>query len=221
MVLQMGWNGASTDSLTVREASDAVRGYRSAVERLDALGYIDPKRVGAIGWSRTCWHVESALIEDPKLLAAASITDGVDESYMQHMLDDVDYPANQQEGVTLYGGPAFGKSLATWVRDAAGFHLDRVQAPLLIGAVEGPSSVMDEWEIYASLRMQNKPVDMIYISDGQHILQKPLDRMASQQGNVDWFRFWLQGYEDPDPAKAAQYVRWRSLRELQQGATKR
>jgi hypothetical protein len=26
--------------------------------------------------------------------------------------------------------------------------------------------------------------------------------MASQQGNVDWFRFWLVGEEDPDPTKA-------------------
>ncbi len=32
---------------------------------------------------------------------------------------------------------------------------------------------------------------------------------------VDWFRFWLQGYEDPDPAKAEQYKRWRELRKLQ------
>jgi hypothetical protein len=40
-------------------------------------------------------------------------------------------------------------------------------------------------------------------------------RMASQGGSVDWFRFWLQGYEDPDPAKAGQYKRWRELRKLQ------
>jgi len=28
-------------------------------------------------------------------------------------------------------------------------------------------------------------------------------------------RFWLQDYEDPDPAKAEQYARWRKLREMQ------
>ena len=39
--------------------------------------------------------------------------------------------------------------------------------------------------------------------------------MASQGGSVDWFRFWLQGYEDPDPAKAEQYKRWRGLRKMQ------
>ncbi len=44
---------------------------------------------------------------------------------------------------------------------------------------------------------------------------KPGDR-ASQGGSVDWFRFWLQDYEDPDPAKKEQYVRWRELRKLQE-----
>ena len=53
---------------------------------------------------------------------------------------------------------------------------------------------------------------MIYIPDGAHILEKPWDRMISQQGNVDWFCFWLKGEEDPDPAKAEQYKRWHSLR---------
>ena len=39
--------------------------------------------------------------------------------------------------------------------------------------------------------------------------------MASQGGSVDWFRFWLQDYEDPDPAKAEQYKRWRDLKKMQ------
>jgi len=30
--------------------------------------------------------------------------------------------------------------------------------------------------------------------------------------NLDWFSFWLQGSEDPDPEKAEQYARWRVLR---------
>jgi len=30
------------------------------------------------------------------------------------------------------------------------------------------------------------------------------------------FRFWLQDYEDPDPAKAEENARWRELRKLQE-----
>lgn len=50
----------------------------------------------------------------------------------------------------------------------------------------------------------------------EHVLTNPEARMASQGGSVDWFRFWLQGYEDPNPAKAEQYKRWRELRKMQE-----
>jgi hypothetical protein len=50
----------------------------------------------------------------------------------------------------------------------------------------------------------------------EHILTNPAVRIASQGGSVDWFRFWLQGYIDPNPIKSDQYVRWRELRKLQQ-----
>ena len=61
---------------------------------------------------------------------------------------------------------------------------------------------------------------MIMIEDGEHILQKPRDRIVSQEGNVDWFCFWLKGEEDSDPAKMEQYLRWRELRKLQENGEK-
>jgi len=33
---------------------------------------------------------------------------------------------------------------------------------------------------------------------------------------IEWLDFCLKGEEDPDPAKAEQYARWRELRKLQQ-----
>jgi hypothetical protein len=44
-----------------------------------------------------------------------------------------------------------------------------------------------------------------------HVPEKPWERRTSQQGAVDWFCFWLKSEEDPDPAKAEQYNRWRKL----------
>ena len=199
--------------LTGDEASDQNEGFESAIERLAADGLIDSEKVGIIGFSRTCYNVESALITDPKRFAAATIADGVDESYMQYLLFSVGESHDEEQ--QIYGSSPFGDGLKEWTKHAPGFHLDRIQTPLRIEAIT-PASVLEEWEIYASLSKQGKPVDLVYLPDGQHILQKPLERMASQQGNVDWFRFWLQGYEDPDPAKAEQYKRWRELRKLQQ-----
>lgn len=191
------------------EASDQIEGFRSAIERLAADGLIDPERVGIIGFSRTCYYVETALITDPKLFTAATIADGVDESYMQYLLFGIGKSNDEPE--QIYGHPPFGNSLKDWIDQAPGFHLDRVLTPVRIEAI-GPGSVLAEWEIYASLWKQGKPVDLIYLPDGDHILQKPLERLASQQGDVEWFRFWLKGEEDSDPKKAAQFVRWKRMR---------
>jgi len=72
------------------------------------------------------------------------------------------------------------------------------------------------WEWFAGLSRLDKPVELIYMPDGDHVLVRPLDRLTSQQGNVDWFCFWLTDEEDADPAKSEQYARWHKLRELQQ-----
>jgi len=71
------------------------------------------------------------------------------------------------------------------------------------------------WGPYAALRLLHKPVELVMLNTDEHVLTNPSVRLASQGGSVDWFRFWLQDYEDPDPAKAEQYVRWRELRKLQ------
>jgi hypothetical protein len=197
--------------VSLQEASDAIDGWESAIAQLDREGVIDRQRVGIIGFSRTCWYVEQALIEHPQMFSAATIADGIDTSYMTYRLFSEGRPTLAMEYEKILGAKPVGDGLSAWVQRAPGFHLDRVETPLRIEAI-GPVSVLTEWETYSSLSAQHKAVDLIYIPAGQHILQKPLDRMASQQGNVDWFRFWLESYVDPDLSKANQNERWRGMR---------
>src|ERR1700691_4243554 len=94
--------------------------------------------------------------------------------------------------------------------------MDKVETPLQVVAIDfGSPRVLYMWEAYVALRVLKKPVDFIILTDDQHELTNPAARMASQGGSLDWFRFWLKGEEDPDPAKTGQYARWRQLRELQ------
>lgn len=190
-----------------------MEGYRSAIQELSKQGLVDPQRVGVTGFSWTCWYAIDALIREPNMFAAATIADGFDNSYMQYLLFAVDTPSLQKQMERIRGGSPFGNGLKRWVEESPGFHLDHVRTPLRIEAIN-PASVLQEWELYGSLRLQRKPVDLIYFPRGAHIHQKPLERLESQQGNVDWFRFWLQGYEDPAPSKRSQYERWRELKRL-------
>lgn len=169
----------------------ALDGYRSAVASLTSAGMVDPKRVGVVGYSLTCWYAAHALVHDPKLFSAAVIADGLDNSYMQFKLFAVgDYPLLRQM-LKVRGVAPFGPGLAHWVKAASAFHFDRIQAPVRIEAI-GPPSVLQEWDLYSSLRFLQKPVDMIYFPNGTHILQRPLERLESQQATVEWMRHWLK-----------------------------
>jgi hypothetical protein len=215
IVLQMQRSFSGT--LTTEEASNNVVGIESAIEHLAEDGLVDPHHVGLVGFSRTCWYVESALIRDPELFIAATIADGIDTSYMQYHLWGEGNAEVAREYESINRAKPLGEAgMREWLGSAPGFHLDQVQAAVRIEAL-GPRSILGEWEIYSSLRQQGKPVDLIYFPKGQHILQSPQERLDSEQGNVDWFRFWLSGYEDPDPKKADQYKRLRTLKALRDG----
>jgi hypothetical protein len=95
--------------------------------------------------------------------------------------------------------------------------MDKVTTPIQVVG-EGIASVMSMWEPYALLRYQNKPVDLVMLNTEEHVLTTPAVRLASQGGTVDWMRFWLQGYEDPDTSKTEQYRRWKQLCDMQRAA---
>lgn len=209
VVLQMGEN-YNYGSLS-EEASLQMLGFESAIEQLVSQGIVDRDEVGIIGFSRTCYHVEAAMIKTPRLFSAAVIADGVDESYMQEMLFGVSTSTHESD--EIYGAKPLGEGLTRWFASAPGFHLDRVQTALLIQALR-PESVLAEWEIYSSLVMQRKPVDLVYFPEGQHILQRPLERLASQQASVDWFSFWLKDEETPNGVSASEHIAWRKMKDM-------
>jgi dipeptidyl aminopeptidase/acylaminoacyl peptidase len=198
-------------TLSDQDAQIHLEAYRSAIENLSQVGLIDPSRVGVVGFSWTCWYVVNALVKAPRLFAAATIAEGFDNSYMQYMLFGPGPPNTRDQMEQVRGSSPFGAGLARWVRDAPDFHLDGVETPLRIEAMK-PATILNEWELYAGLSLQHKPVDMIYFPKGTHIHQRPLERLESQQGNIDWMRFWLQDYVDPAPEKKAQYILWRKLK---------
>jgi len=196
---------------TPKEAPGAMASYEGAIDDLDRRGLIDRNRVGIIGFSRTFWYVTYTLTHSKHHFAAAAVADGVDFGYFQYMA--FSKVANEYEQV--YGGPPYGKSLSRWLKQSPSFLMDKIKTPLRIQTLY-PTSLLSDWHWYTGLIELGKPVEMIYIPQGAHIVEKPWDRMISQQGNVDWFCFWLKGEEDSDPAKAEQYERWRELRKLQQ-----
>jgi dipeptidyl aminopeptidase/acylaminoacyl peptidase len=186
-------------------------GYEAAVKLLAGQNVIDPDRVGIIGFSRTCYYVMEALTRSSLHFSAATITDGVNEGYWQYIMEvDANSDSLAHEANAINAATPWGAGLLLWLKNSPLFNMDKVTTPIQVVG-EGRASVMSMWEPYALLRYQNKPVDLVMLNTEEHVLTTPAVRLASQGGTVDWMRFWLQGYEDPDTSKSEQYRRWESL----------
>lgn len=220
VVLQMSEidTSAHTDVVsTSREAETYERAFESAVRYLAGRGIVDPARVGLSGWSRTGWHVEFALTHSRFPYAAALVSDNMDASYVQGSLNGSGIVGLDEALAQYNGAVGYGAGLKTWLDSAPGFNADKIQVPLRLQVEAGRELILGPWELFNALRLQKKPVEYYIIPDidhGSHLIQKPSQCLASQEGAVDWFDFWLNGHEDNTPSKAEQYVRWAKLKEL-------
>lgn len=191
--------------------SDGVRG---AIDALVAEGSVDRDRIGIMGWSATGERVLNVLTFSDAPIRAATLLDGdANTLFSMTITYAVKDGIQLRKELTNEGGP-FGESLQRWIRNDPSLHTDCVRAALRIETY-GPE-VRNNWDIYALLRRQYKPVEMIVIPQGAHALSRPSERMISLQGNVDWYRFWLKGEKRselvlPNETVAAlsdQYARW-------------
>lgn len=198
---------------TADEGPCQVGGYEAGAAQLVAQGFVDPDRIGIVGFSRTCYYVLEALTSSSVHFEAASITDGVDEGYLQYVVISGEPSAAllHDDANLIFGGRPFaGEALDSWVHNSPEFNIDRVHTPLMVTG-SGRYGLLLEWEPYANLVTLGRPAELVMLAAGTHVLTNPGTRLASQGGTVDWMRFWLQGVEDPDPTKASRYRRWENL----------
>jgi dipeptidyl aminopeptidase/acylaminoacyl peptidase len=200
---------------------DGVDRYRAGlasvealVELLDRRGLIDRSRIGMGGFSAgseaTMWVAMNS-----DLLAAAAIA------------------SPQYEPAAFWAGAIRGRDNRRVFRDfmqlgapdedperwrliAPALNVERIRAPLLMQLPE--LEIRSAAELHARLSMTRTPVELYAFPDEGHVKLQPRHRLAVYRRNLDWFRYWLQGHVDGDPAKAAQYRRWDELRRRRDGS---
>jgi dipeptidyl aminopeptidase/acylaminoacyl peptidase len=186
--------------------------YAVIINDLDRRGLIDVNHVGIGGLSWSSKVVEWELFHSKQFaaasIAAPSLPDPVWADWMSvNRWDEV----RPQYGLPASDDPAD----PAWQAISPALNAGKIKTPLMINAAE--SEVRTGIQFYAALRRQKVPLELyVYPEEDHQIFAYPSHRAFIYQRNVDWFRFWLQGFEDASAEKAERYARWRRLREEMQ-----
>ncbi|WP_454882594.1 Atxe2 family lasso peptide isopeptidase [Sphingomonas oryzagri] len=183
----------------------AVDGITAIIGQLARRHLVDPARIGMSGLSFGS-EITMAVVEHSHLLRAAAISSAQIEPYYYwaNHVPGRDVASNLRDWFHM-GDP--DSDIAGWRAYAPVRNIDRIHTPILMQMPENEMRL--SMELYARLANSPTPVEMIAYADESHIQRQPRHRLSVYRRSLDWFRFWLSGEEDPAPAKAAQYARWR------------
>ena len=181
----------------------------TGVQRVIDMGIADADRIGISGLSDGSSTVGFALINSSRFAAAAVSTCCLEPWTVNSTIGPAFARKMRQQGFP----PATSDDRQYWqpgsmIRNAAS-----IDTPLLMQLAD--REYLTAVDVFAALREQNKPVDMYVFPDEYHNKWQPRHRLAIYERNIDWFLYWLQGREDPDPRKAEQYANWDRLRQEQ------
>lgn len=179
------------------------------MSELSAMGIVDSSRVAITGLSYGATVINYGISHTNTFRVAIESGPAYDP-IMYYLATD-----EQRSEALLHWqnmGPPDGDTAPNWQKVSAALNADHIHTPLLINA--SAEEWLDEAQLVAALRDRKKPVEMFIYQDERHEKNQPRHRYSVYERNVDWLNFWLLDKEDPNPAKADQYKRWRELRKL-------
>jgi hypothetical protein len=182
------------------EGASAVKGI---VSQLAGEGVVDPAKVGmgglSFGSEVTLW-----VAAQTNLLAAASVTSPA--------VSPLYYLMGSLQGERFFTGlqAAWGLGApeampAQWRRLSPAFNRDRIGIPVLFQMPEQEYLYALD---YVIPMVRQSQADLYVFPNEPHQKFQPTHKAAAYERNLDWFRYWLQGVEDPQPQKRGQYSRW-------------
>lgn len=187
----------------------ALSGIRAIVDQLARDGRIDRSRIGMGGLSFGS-EVAMWVATESDLLSALSVsTPQLEPTY--YWVHGVAGRDNHGPMRTAWGLGAPDETPDRWKRVSPALKADKITAATLMQLVEQEYLIGPE--LVTRLSNSKTPFEAYVFPQEPHIKVQPRHKLVVYQRNLDWFRFWLQGVEDPDPRKAEQYQRWRAMRD--------
>jgi dipeptidyl aminopeptidase/acylaminoacyl peptidase len=162
----------------------------SAVDHLVELGWVDPEKVGCMGWSQGGYISAFAGLHSEKF-KAVSVGAGISDWYTYHISNDIpDFTRDY-----LSGSPFRDRAL--YEKTAPISNISRAKTPMLIqhGSDDRRVPLSNAMELYRGLKEMNVPVELFIYPGMGHPITKPRENHAVMYQNLNWFSHYLLGEE--------------------------
>ncbi len=180
----------------------------SGIENLVEEGIADPKRLAISGFSWGAW-LGPMVMTRHRQFQAASFAEGAGNYVTVYDLSSRGVNRGGHDdiiGASLYDDPT------RYLRLSPALHFRGLKTASLFEAGSQSAAIFMMGYPKAA-RYADMPTEFVIYPQTGHNPSRPNVQKESAIRNLDWFRFWLQGYEDPDPKKSVQYERWREMRQ--------
>jgi dienelactone hydrolase len=182
---------------TAKEPAAVQAGYEGAIDYLDRRGLIDRNRIGIQGWSRTGPWIARMLSHSDYPITTAVFGD---TGSMRPFWYVDDRPRGEMVTTEALRDGSFSETF---------------MPPVNLTFVHSAVFMWTRGELWTrGLKELDKPAETWFVPDADHVVTKVGQRRLFGHLTLDWYRFWLQDYEDTAPAKREQYARWRKARLL-------
>jgi dipeptidyl aminopeptidase/acylaminoacyl peptidase len=171
-------------NLGVGDYDDVIHG----VDYLISKGWVDPARVGAMGWSEG-GYISAFITASSDRFRAVSVGAGISDWLTYYVSTDIHPFTRQYLHATPWDDPDIYRKTSpiTYVKAA--------KTPTLIqqGGSDKRVPVPDSFELYQALRDLHVPVRMVIYPGFGHPINKPKQQRSVMEENLKWFSHWIWG----------------------------
>jgi dipeptidyl aminopeptidase/acylaminoacyl peptidase len=182
-------------NLGVGDYADVISG----VDYLVGKGWVDPKRVGAMGWSEG-GYISAFITASSDRFRAVSVGAGISDWMTYYVNTDIHPFTRQYLHATPWDDPEIYRKTSpiTYIKAA--------KTPTLIqhGGSDKRVPIPNGYELYQALRDKGVPVRMVVYPGFGHPIDKPKQQRSVMEENLKWFSHWI--WDEPMPAAAVSTV---------------
>ncbi len=179
-------------NLGVGDAWDVLSG----VDHLVKLGWVDPKRVGCMGWSQG-GYISAFLTTSSDAFAAISVGAGISNWATYYYNTDITPFTVQYLGADPAADPEI------YAKTSPMTYIKQARTPTLIqhGELDRRVPIANAYELRQGLEDRGVTAEMVVYKGFGHGITKPKAMRAVMEHNLGWFNHYIFGDPLPDFAK--------------------